>query len=189
ACMLLSYANATFPQYWFPFNANVVLAAIPFFYVGFTARSRRFRPRDLSLASILALAGGLLTASGLALPFDMKYANYGIPILSFIVAIGCIAASILVAQILTPITFIGAAFRRVGSLSMGIMFLHQPIQYAILKSIPQSGEVLRFLICFLGSYAISELLDRRHWTRVVFLGSSSKPRDNSADSQVPSIAG
>ncbi|MCY1296157.1 hypothetical protein D9M70_455310 [compost metagenome] len=188
ACLALAYVNAAFPQYWLPLNANVVLAAIPFFYVGYVARSRRLRPHELALTSVLALAGGLLTVKGLDLPFDMKYANYGVPILSLLAALGCIAASILTAQILAPLTLVGVTLRRMGTLSMGIMFLHLPIQYVMLKLMVHSGEGVRFVACLLGSYAISELLDRWQWTRVVFLGSAARPPVDPASGQVAGTA-
>lgn len=173
-CLGLAYLNALYPDFWLPWNANVVAATIPFFYLGYLCRSRTAGARVLLGAAALFLLGAWL-ALRWHVTLTLKYVGYGIPLVSFAVAAAGSVLLMAACQRLASVPGAGSVLRRLGALSIPIMFLHQPLQVA-LRSVPgMHSELLRFGGCCLGSWLIGELLNRWPLTRRWFLG-AAEPR-------------
>lgn len=170
--LLLSYINSYFfPAFWLPWNANVVLAALPIFYIGFVYHKSELRENFfliliISLLSILSIS---------YLPnntYNMKNANYGIPIVTLICSVCLILLIKKVSMVITSGTKISVLFIELGKASMVIMYLHQPFQILIKTYINNNG-ILAFLLSTLMSYLIYIPVSRVSVLRAFLLGSKT----------------
>lgn len=168
--LILSYINSlVFPDFWLPWNANVVFAALPVFYIGYRYKEGNFQTSFFVLIalSIIVIASSIYLQNN---TYVMKVAFYGIPL--FTLASGLILILIIVQifKILSPYKYIALPFEKIGQASMIIMFLHQPIQLYIAHKFSENG-ILRFIIAIALSYLLYVLCRQFTITRSLFLGS------------------
>lgn len=171
-CLSISYANHLYPDFWLPLNIHVVPAAMPYLFLGYLFKQTVLKRRIVLLAwtgSFIAIAMVLL---GIHVEQDMKYNIYGIPYISFALALCLILAFMNFNAYVSRVKIIGPAFASLGQYSMGIMFLHMPIAIAMRNGLPAHSETIRFIVAFALSYAIARALDRFSLTRSIFLGSA-----------------
>ncbi|MBW4513897.1 MAG: acyltransferase family protein [Timaviella obliquedivisa GSE-PSE-MK23-08B] len=167
----VSYLNARFfLQVSFPWNVNVVFAALPFFAFGFYLKQTHLHKLAYGIAAGMTAIALWLISNGYEISYNMKGSGYGIPLItplfSIAVIIILIGLSKLIAQYLgmlqKGLSYLGAA-------SMVIMYLHQPIQLT-LKKLETASEI-RFLLASLIPVAIYFLIKERTLTRAFLLGS------------------
>lgn len=131
---LISLINSEFFNFfWLPFNTNVSLAALPYFFIGYVLRKKNKLNLTVLIVSIFISIVVILFEFGFfskSLAQDMKVVNYGIPILSFIGANALVLVCILLSLLISK-NNISSLFKFFGVASMFIMFLHQPIQMLI----------------------------------------------------------
>ncbi|MFN6527469.1 acyltransferase family protein [Nostoc sp. ChiSLP03a] len=175
-CYCLAMINYyLFKNIIFPWNINVVAMALPFYWLGhMAAKSLLINSRILILVIIIFLAAFLLdTGSLLYFNFNMKNATYGVLMFNVIIALSGIIITQQLAVLLHNKSYIGNALRELGSASMLIMYLHQPIQITI-KSYPIfASPGIRVIGALLISYIIYKLIINYSIMRKLFLGDFS----------------
>ncbi len=171
---LASYANAYFcPNLSVPLDANVVLAAAPFFYLGFTAASIQ---RHHAAIAAAAAAGTILAVylqwRALPLSYDMRNAVYGTPGLTLILSTCCITCVVLISRLAVAASVPRALFTSLGAASMGIMFIHKALP-AIppLARLAISHGYAASLLFTAVSLCLTLLMQRAAVTRALLLGS------------------
>ena len=170
--LCLAYINSVyFPDFFLPWNANVVLAALPFFYIGYLYKTNNFNLKKiiLLLAAIIAIANVLHLHNNF---YDMKHNFYGIPFVTFIASVIIILSIQYFSTILSQLVIISIPLIELGKASMVIMFTHQPIQI-IIKRFVTSDLTVRFLASVIFSYLLYLLLSRFAISRALFMGSKT----------------
>lgn len=171
AFLVISYLNSLlFPNFWLPFNANVIFAAAPFFFFGYIYKQKTFNVNFIFIL-LVAFGGGLLLFLGYENTYDMKYANYGIPFITFISSLSFILLFRITAKAISGFNAISAPLGVLGKSSMVIMFLHQPLQMALRESIIFGNPSIRFLLAVSGSFLVYAVASRFRFGRLFLTGS------------------
>jgi polysaccharide biosynthesis protein PslL len=170
--LALSNLNAQFlPQVSFPWNANVVLAALPFFGVGFYLKHVQISKFAYGIAAGLTTIAFWLICQGYEISYNMKATDYGIPLVTPLLAIALIISLIGVSKLIAQyLGFLHKGLAYLGAASMVIMYLHQPIQLTLNK-LGVSKSELRFLLASLIPVAIYFVIKERSVLRAFLLGS------------------
>ena len=182
----ISYVNLRYPDFWLPLNIHVVPAAMPYVFLGYLFQRIALKGEMVLLAWIGSFIAVILVLLGVHVEQDMKSNLYGIPYLSFVLALCLILAFMDVNLYLARMRFIGPVLAGLGRYSMGIMFLHMPIAVAMRNWLPSYGATIRFIVACALSYAIARALDRFSLTRSIFLG-SARPAAPSVRKTVPAV--
>lgn len=165
ATLLVSaYLIGPFPL---PFAINVVPMAVLLMWTGSLAGEHwSAYPRNYQNGALL----GCLIVTAIA-PFylntmNMKFGDYGTPILTLFASISFIFVIFTLAKcgLLNPLR---KAINSLGQAAIAIMFLHEIISLTIADSIP---EWAKLLACILLPYMFFELAKRTQITRRLFLG-------------------
>jgi polysaccharide biosynthesis protein PslL len=173
ALCLSSINSQFFPQVAFPWNINVVLAALPFFAAGFYLKQIQFRTLTYGIYSLFIPLSLLLVTRGFPIAYNMKGSSYGIPVLTPVLAMGCIVGLMGISQLIAHrMPFLQTGLAYLGSASMMIMYLHQPVQLT-LKKFGVDSEI-RLFVATLVPLIIFFLVKERSFVRALFLGS---PKD------------
>jgi fucose 4-O-acetylase-like acetyltransferase len=168
----ISYVNLLYPDFWLPLNIHVVPAAMPYVFLGYLFQRTALKGKIVLLAWTGAFIAVTMVLFGIHVEQDMKSNLYGIPYLSFVLALCLIVAFMHFHSYLSRTKIIGPVFASLGQYSMGIMFLHMPIAVAMRNWLPTYGETIRFISAVALSYGIARALDRFSLTRSIFLGSA-----------------
>jgi fucose 4-O-acetylase-like acetyltransferase len=168
----ISYGNLLYPDFWLPLNIHVVPAAMPYFFVGYLFQRMALKGKVVLLAWAGSFIAVTMVLLGIHVEQDMKSNLYGIPYLSFALALCMILAFMNLHSHLSRVRMIGPVLASLGRYSMGIVFLHMPIAVAMRNWLPTYGETIRFIVALALSYAIARALDRFSLTRSIFLGSA-----------------
>lgn len=170
--LLLSYINSCFfPSFWLPWNANVVLAALPIFYIGNMYRETGFKEKFFLILtiSLIAIFSRPYLQSN---TYNMKSSYYGIPIITLICSICLILLTKRLSLAITGVTKIAVVFIELGKASMIIMYLHQPFQIIVKEHIVNSG-ILALFLSILASYLMYLFISRISFLRAFLLGSKN----------------
>lgn len=174
--LMISYCNTYFfSSIWLPLGANVILASAPIFYTGYVYRKESFEKSTV----LLALLGIFVLLFSFVYPengYDMKNAEYGIPILTFFSSLVLILNLKVISVKLSSCKVSYHILSEIGKASMVMMYLHQPIQM-VTKSNISTDNTIRFLLSIIFSYVIYLLLSKVKVTRALFLGSSNEFND------------
>jgi polysaccharide biosynthesis protein PslL len=174
---VLSYVNQYSFQSWaFPGAINVALAALPYFGLGVFLQGRMFNRslnRSVYLGSgLIALLGLGLILNGMVPKYDMKYVDYGFPVLSFGLATAAIVLLMGLSQWLSQFDRIKAPFTYVGSASMVILYVHQSIQMQVKATLGEEANLLRFGVSLLVSLMAYQVITQFPILRAFCLGSA-----------------
>lgn len=166
--------SARFPRLDFPLDAQVVLAASPLFFVGHVLR--RYGILETKWLHWLSFSGvacaALLFWRGIDISYDMHNGFYGVPFLSLILSLCCIHAVVVSSKVICRIPFAESVLASFGSLSMGIMFIHNPLFFpALLANLIPNGSAVGFVLMFLVAYGLAYGLSKNRITRAIYLGS------------------
>jgi fucose 4-O-acetylase-like acetyltransferase len=169
----LAYVNSElWPMFWLPGNVNVILIAIPMYYIGYIFRETKLQIEVKTLALMILVTASTLIFFKNDYSLDMKYSKYGIPILSLI-------ASITVSYLLMKISKLVEEIRglqalgSIGRASMTIMFFHLFIRSALIEIFHVNDPWIIILIALGGSYLMHLVFKQFTVTRALFLGSRS----------------
>jgi fucose 4-O-acetylase-like acetyltransferase len=157
----------------FPWAANVSLCAVFFFHVGFLLKTypvafQLIRSRWSVVIFLFVL--GFLVTWDLPYAMDMKSANYGIPILTPVLAVVCSMFAFELSKEMTQWEGLKWLLIPIGRASMTILFLHQFCQYAVFIPIGLSSKALVLLLSIIVPVWMHLLLQRFRVTRFLFLG-------------------
>src|SRR5581483_214880 len=118
-----------------------------------------------------AVSLGLL-AQGLPIFYDMHTGFYGTPLLTVMLAQGCVFACWQLSILLSKTPLLSPLLQSIGAMSLGIMLLHKAIPflpgYSRLQGHTESSA---FVAALVSSWLLSLLLNRFSLTRALFLGS------------------
>jgi len=183
----ISYVNLRYPDFWLPLNIHVVPAAMPYFFLGYLFQRMALKGEIVLLAWIGSFIAVAMVLLGIHVEQDMKSNLYGIPYVSFALALCLILAFMNLNSHLSSVKIVGPVLVNLGQYSMGIMFLHMPIAVAMRNWLPTYGETVRFIVAVALSYAIARALDRFSLTRSIFLG-AARPVAPSVRKTVSAVA-
>ncbi len=174
-----AYANARFaPSYRFPWAANIVLIAVPLFFVGRFARDIQWSTPRVAFFCLVAATSIVAVVHGAAIGWDMKYVTYGIPGLSVVVAFSWFIALAALSRGLARVPLISPLLAAIGRMSFGIMFMHMTIQMALQNNLGLHDPWYRALAALACSLLTSLALHQFNLTRMAFLGNDFRsPKD------------
>ncbi|MBO3116762.1 acyltransferase family protein [Winogradskyella sp. DF17] len=182
--LVLAFLNSIFfPSFWLPWNANVVLAAAPIFYLGYIYKKRA--PKfNMSIVIILGLFVVLLSFVFPSNTYDMKSASYGIPLITMASAIILVLSLKFIAVRMSANRYLNTIFSELGKASLTIMYLHLPIIVILETQFPTIHKLFIFMASVVLSYFTYALLLKSQFTRGIFLG---KPKALSKIFRTPSL--
>lgn len=179
--MLCSYLLAML-NFWllrnfiFPWNINVVAMALPFYWIGHMVASSSINHyKAFTLGIIIFVAAIFIDKwSIIHFTFNMKNSGYGLIIFNVIIALaGIVITQQLAIFIHKKSSYIGNVLAEIGSASMIIMYIHQPIQL-IIKNPPISAhQGIRVIAGLLVPYIIYKVIINYSIMRRLFLGDFS----------------
>lgn len=178
AMLAAAYGQAALmPRAWLPWSMHTVLFAAPIYFIGHCIRGQDFRrliaPWPLWLAAgVGAMALAVLQPGN---TLDMKYAVYGVPLLTLVsslIVTGLLArCALLLHKVhLGAAMILAAGLSSLGRASMTIMFLHQPVQLALWKLCGVAAEMPRIAAALLLPYLLHQGLERLAIGRRLLLG-------------------
>lgn len=172
--VLISWATATAlslfaPHFWLPFSANIALAALPMYSIGFFCKTRRVEI-PLLVDLVLVVTSLFLLREGMHVSMDMRSGVYGIPLLTLVLALGWIDLVFKISNIDIPLPAITGCLSAVGKSSLVIMYLHQPIQ-VIMNKFGATDSWVRYITSILVSYAVYKFAEKYSSTRFWLIGS------------------
>ena len=176
--LLLSMLNAWLvPQWQVPWALNVALAAAPFFYAGYLWHQAGDQPRLQRWATaVLLLALPVVIANrylgwNIGFGYDMKVTHYGIPGVSFIVALACCVLLARLARHLAAHHARGARLlAALGRAAIVIMFMHMVFTMGLAALLGEQYRLARVALGLGGSYLIYLASRRWAWSRTWLLG-------------------
>ena len=158
----------------FPWNINVVLMALPFYWLGHMAYKKpaMFNFKKLVSIAIFMFIIQLLIDKWfiIDITFDMKSKNYGLPIINLFIAISGIVIVQALAKIVNRITFFNSLAYQLSTASMVIMYLHKPIQLGLEKSVFFNEAIFGIFTSLFIPYIIYKVTSNFSLTRKYFLG-------------------
>ncbi len=178
----LAMINCYLKNIVFPWNINVVAMALPFYWLGhMAAKSFLINYKTLILGAIIFVTAILLDAvSLLHFAFNMKNTSYGVLIFNFIIALSGIIITQQLALLLYNKYYIGNTLCELGSASMIVMYLHQPIQITMKNYPIFADQGIRVLGALIISYIIYKIICNSSIMRQLFLGDFSTPNAKSS---------
>lgn len=171
--LLVSYALSRFlPSFWLPWNADVVFAALPIFYLGYLYKGAQEQISRYKIVLFVLLAGVIaFTYYYPANRYEMKSAVYGIPFVTLFSSLVVVLCLIELSKVIATNATISKVFNELGTASMIVMFLHQPIQFIAKEQFGIADPTTRFFIAVVLSMAGYYLLNSIAFGRAVFMGS------------------
>ncbi len=116
---------------------------------------------------ILVISGTLIYPQN---SFDMKYAEYGIPIITLVSAIIIILIIKKLSILFSGVPVLCSILSKLGNASLVIMFIHLPLKYFIEKYVYINPSIM-FVGLSIISYLFYVIFSKNIYTRVLFLGS------------------
>ncbi|MDY6898776.1 MAG: acyltransferase family protein [Cyanobacteriota bacterium] len=158
----------------FPWDINVVLMALPFYWLGHMAsqQSNIFNSIKLVQISLFTLCTMFLIDkfSYLELTFDMRNRIYGVPVINFLTAIAGIVIVQAIAKTIIKTKLFDKVICEIGTSSMIILYLHQPIQITLQKVPFFHESTIRLIAALLIPYLAYKVIINFSVTRKFFLG-------------------
>lgn len=158
----------------YPWDINIVLMALPFYWLGHMAsqKSSIFSSMKLvKIASITLFTMFLIDKfSYLEFTFDMKNKVYGLPIINLITATAGIIIVQTIAKTIAKAKLFDRVICEIGAASMIIIYLHQPIQITLQKVPFFNENTMRLIAALLIPYLIYRVISNFSVTRKFLLG-------------------
>ncbi|GHC30186.1 acyltransferase [Kushneria pakistanensis] len=162
-----------FREFWLIGNLNVVLMAAPCFYLGHLVAHYRIDVEKMHVLLPATLAGLLsmwLVQANPHFTMDMKYADYGMPVLSLLAALAITLVLMALSRQLARVPVISKSVGVVGEASMVIMFLHLSIQVMLDHHDMVTSLAPRWLLMTALPVMFYLLVRHNGWTRLLCLG-------------------
>jgi fucose 4-O-acetylase-like acetyltransferase len=160
------------PQRWFPWNIHTVLFVAPFYYLGYRVRKVNFdflNPRIGVLCFLVAAAGVSLNVAGFHNRLDLKYLDYGLPLVTVASAVAWCGLLAMLAKLFAA-SHAGNLFAEFGTASITIMFTHQIIQLVMAKQFGLENGPLRIAAALLFGLLLHRFLVRQPLLGRLFIG-------------------
>ncbi|MFC0336301.1 Fucose 4-O-acetylase [Kushneria avicenniae] len=195
--MLVMLGLATINQYffrelWLIGNLNVVLIAVPCFYLGYLVAHYRIdveRPRVLLLSAGVSVLSMWCVHACPDFTMDMKYADYGIPVLSLLAAFAVTLVLMALSRQLARVPVVARAVGLAGEASMVIMFLHLSIQVTLDHHGMVEALAPRWLLMMALPILFYLLVRQNGWARLLCLGDATVlSRRRARRQEVPALA-
>jgi polysaccharide biosynthesis protein PslL len=172
-CLLVSYSISYWlPKFWLPWNADVVLAAMPIFYLGYLYRTYQHEIAQFKWVwFLLAICAMMLTYFYPDNKYMMKDGGYGIPFVTLVCSLIIIITLIEISKLIVPVALLNKPLSIAGQASMVIMYLHEPPQFYVLEHYGLRDPYLRFLIAMTVSVGGYYLINSLEIGRALFMGS------------------
>lgn len=170
--LIFSFINSIFfHDFWIPQNANVVLAALPFYSLGYYDKlySIRNKTTILFIASLMVVLPYLISFQNFS--YDFKYAQYGIPFLTFYSSSVIVLIIKRMSGLISKQKTLCYLFTKLGQSSMVIMYLHMPIK-DLFNRLGLSNS-LNLVLSLLTSYLFYRLFTLHYITRALLIGSKN----------------
>jgi fucose 4-O-acetylase-like acetyltransferase len=151
-----------------PLAIGIVPFAVVMLWVGYACRTTLARSGLPGAVGLVVAASLLSSSSGFGM--DMKHAVYGPPIVGAMLAIALAFVVIEISKWVDRVPRLGRLSRAFGRGSMMIMFLHQPIHFALRDSIP-SDPVLALVAVTISMLAYA-VVKRARLPSMILLGHS-----------------
>lgn len=174
--LVVSFAiNKVMPHFpGLPWNADVVLAALPVFYMGYLYKGMQGDPGKYRwVFFVLLVVVAMLTYYYPANTYDMKTGCYGIPFVTLFSALLVVICLIEITKVVATSPVVSKPFNEFGTASMIIMYLHQPVQFIALEQFSIADPIVRFFLAFGVSMGGFYLLNSFAIGRAFFMGSQS----------------
>ena len=158
-----------YPSFWLPWNSNVILAALPIFYIGYSLKNSKIKINIiiLLLLSVVILIGSYFFNEN---TYDMKYSIYGVPFITLISSLIIIISIKSLSKILSRVKVVNTILTQLGKASMIIMYLHIPL-LLLFDPFIHKHRTLLFISSTLISYLLYFLISKNVISRALFLGS------------------
>jgi fucose 4-O-acetylase-like acetyltransferase len=170
---VLSYVNSMYaPWFKLPFDAHVVLAAMPFFLLGYMARSFDLKQLWVRLvATAGAFGGAVLVYSHSSVAYDMRGGVYGWPFVSFLLALSGTVLVMFISDLISRTRWLGF-FGSLGVLSMGVMFVHLEVRVILgVHRLQKMNPVMSLGVVLTTAYLVAYLISKFSLTRGFMTGS------------------
>lgn len=178
--IMLNFYCLAMIDYWFfydikfPWNINVVLMALPFYWFGHIASEKRAILNYINLVFIafivFLMQFTIDNFSAINITFEMKSNSYGIPILNLLVAVSGIIIVQYLAKIVSRIKYINSIIRQLGAASMAILYLHQPIVLGLQKISFLNEDTIGLIAGLFIPYILYRVMMNFCITKKYFLG-------------------
>ncbi len=167
--LVIAYLDSYFfSQYMIPLAFDVVFASLPFFYVGYIIRQKKYFP-PLFLLIIVSIVSVFLLFAFEDFRVNMKYVNYGMPIISLLGGLSIIFLIMLFAKKISYYKTASNYIKLLGKSSLTIMFVHQAIQITVYNYLTHNRP-FRVLIAILIAVLLHQVFLKTSLTRKLFLG-------------------
>ncbi|ARS51717.1 acyltransferase family protein [Kushneria konosiri] len=170
---LAAVNQSLFSELWLIGNLNVVLMAAPCFYLGYLVAHYRIdveRPRVLLLSAGASVLAMWCVHGYPHFTMDMKYADYGMPVLSLLAAFAVTLVLMALSHQLARMPIVARVVGLVGEASMVIMFLHLSIQVTLDHHGLLEALAPRWLLMTALPVLFYLLVRHNGWTRLLCLG-------------------
>lgn len=159
----------------FPWSINTVVLTVLFYWAGHLAAQHAAAQRtSVAIGAIgLGLAIVLDTAGIVRFTLDIKAGDYGVPLLSVLLALCCTVLLAQGARLVVRLAGLGDAFIELGRASLVIMFLHAPIHLLMVGYAPLSSTALRVVVALLLPYVLFRIWEHVPLCRALLLGESA----------------
>ncbi|WP_417860050.1 acyltransferase family protein [Winogradskyella sediminis] len=176
---LLSYINQYFfPSFYLPLAINVVCGSLPLFFLGYYIKKNPLNLGSFwTLVALFFVACFILFTYQYPIDFHMRAANYGIPFISTLSALGGFFLVLLISKYISRSNYTFRVLQYVGNSSMTIMYLHA----FILVQLYALGIYNIYLLLIIGLFIpvfIHLTMSRVNILSKLFLGEVKKPLNN-----------
>lgn len=171
--------SAYFRDILFPFSADAAFLGIPFIHLGCTSRIYNFCTTKILI--ILALTCMLLVVTFQIFKYapptlDVKQGSFGVPVISFILAVLGISVVLLVSRLVdafTPFLVINNFLTYLGKASLVIMLTHTAILTLLARLVPAMPVSAVLLACIIVPLVIYQILRNYRLLRLVLIGETA----------------
>lgn len=172
--LLLAYISEEFMQSKsFLWAANTVLYTLPLFYAGYlykgSSSSTTLIVKRFSFVYTALLLAALSIKPELFY-IDIKHFMLGVPFVSFLLSLTITIVFFVVAQKIVAFNTLTKLCVLLGSISMTIMYVHQPVQIALKHGFQLHEQLNLILVTILLAVIIHYLLSSTRLSRQYFLG-------------------
>lgn len=153
-----------------PWNANVVLVALPVYHIGYLSRKFDLTINNYIL-SIVIICIVVLAAFIPDIDFDMKDSHYGIPVLSLVCSLFLITFVKKISYyVASSNTIVKQILEQIGKASLIIMYFHMLILISLGK-MGFNNNLINIFIALALSYTLYYFIGKFRISRALLLGS------------------
>jgi fucose 4-O-acetylase-like acetyltransferase len=199
-CFIIGMLTVRLSEWFIPLNANVVPVAIFYYGVGYYSKSLLSKVYEMKenkrvvffgVIALCVLLVWLAQAGYFFFDLDMKISKYSNPVLAAFIPL-LFAAGVLCISMLLKVKFLSTSLSYIGINSLIIMYLHYPVNNAIMEVTGYPYEHNYMLFVVLGvsiPLMIASLLNTNKFTKTVFLGKDKKASNNNEMVREKLVAG